>query len=142
MHCPDDVLEARVLSGWVNPPGGLELMDLTHPLDPGMVDDLAFGRFSIWEIDMRDERDIAMHGIVRETFLQAVFHAASVSERSEFSRAAVLGGFGLAMWHERPGGLFLARVSEFPICPRLRSLKFDRMRETSPLRQPRALFYA
>lgn len=41
------MLETRVFCSWVDPPGGLQLMNLPHPLDPGMVDYVPFRNFSI-----------------------------------------------------------------------------------------------
>ena len=38
VHHPQNVLEATVLGTWKNPPSGLELADLPHPLYPGMID--------------------------------------------------------------------------------------------------------
>ena len=40
VHDSHDVLEPGVLGRREDPPGGLQLMDLPHPLHPRMVDDL------------------------------------------------------------------------------------------------------
>ena len=47
MHHAQHVLEARMFGRRINPPGGLQLMDLPQPLDPGMIDDLPFGDFAL-----------------------------------------------------------------------------------------------
>ena len=47
VHHAQHVLEAGVLGRGIDPPGGLQLMDLPQPLDPGMVDDLPFRDFAL-----------------------------------------------------------------------------------------------
>ena len=45
VHHPQDVLKPLMLGRRKDPPRGLQLVDLPHPLHPGMVDDLLFGDF-------------------------------------------------------------------------------------------------
>ena len=52
MHDAQHVLEAGMLGGGIDPPGGLQLMDLPQPLDPGMVDDLAFRDFALGQAEL------------------------------------------------------------------------------------------
>ena len=42
VHRPQDVLKAGVLGRGIDPPGGLQLVDLAEPLDPGVIDDRLF----------------------------------------------------------------------------------------------------
>ena len=46
VHDPQDVLEAGMLGRRKDPPGRLQLVNLPHPLDPRMVDDLLFRDFA------------------------------------------------------------------------------------------------
>ena len=43
VHDAHYVLKAGMLGRGKDPPGGLQLVNLPQPLDPGMIDDLAFG---------------------------------------------------------------------------------------------------
>ncbi len=43
VHRPEHVLEAGMLGRRIDQPGGLQLVDLAEPLDPGIVDDRLFG---------------------------------------------------------------------------------------------------
>ena len=74
VHHPQHVLEAGVLGGGIDPPGGLQLMDLPQPLHPGMVDDLPFRDFSLGQSGIGDEGDIAMHGVMGQVFAAKVAH--------------------------------------------------------------------
>ena len=47
VHGPQDVLEAGVLGRGIDPPGGLQLVDLPQPLDPGVVDDPLLGDLAL-----------------------------------------------------------------------------------------------
>src|SRR6266568_7883337 len=46
MHGAERVLEARVLGGGENPPGALQLMNASEPLQPWAVDEVLLGRSS------------------------------------------------------------------------------------------------
>jgi len=46
VHRPHDMLETSMLGRRKDPPGSLQLMDLAHPLHPGMVDQLPFADFA------------------------------------------------------------------------------------------------
>ncbi len=46
MHDPQHVLKTHVFGGRKHPPGGLQLVDVSQPLHPGMVDNLLFGHFT------------------------------------------------------------------------------------------------
>ena len=80
VHHAQDVLEARVFGRWINPPGGLQLMDLPQPLDPGMVDDLPFGDFALGQPDVGHERYIAVNGVVAEVFTTEIAHRNSLTQ--------------------------------------------------------------
>jgi hypothetical protein len=66
MHRPDDMLETGVLGRREDPPGGLQLVDLTHPLHPRIVDQLPLAPFFGPQVDVRDERDVAVDRVVAE----------------------------------------------------------------------------
>ena len=66
VHDSEDMLKPHVLGRREDPPGGLELMDLPHPLDPRMVDQLLFGDLPLRQSRPRDERDVAVDRIVSE----------------------------------------------------------------------------
>jgi len=72
MHDAHHVLEPGVLGGGKDPPGGLELVDLAEALDPGMVDDLAFGRLASGTT--AGKGDVAVNGVVTEVLGKEVAH--------------------------------------------------------------------
>lgn len=72
VHRTNDVLEAGVLGGGVDPPGGLQLVDLPHPLDPGMIKQPPLGGFALR--DDRNERNIAVNRVVTEAFALKILH--------------------------------------------------------------------
>ena len=45
MHCPEAVLETRVLSRRIDPAGALKLLNAPQPLHPGVVDKVFLGCF-------------------------------------------------------------------------------------------------
>ena len=47
VHGPHDVLEPGVFGTGIDPPGGLQLVDVPQPLDPRMVDDLPLGGLAL-----------------------------------------------------------------------------------------------
>ena len=54
VHRPQHVLEPRVFGRGKDPPGGLQLVNLPQPLEPGMVDDLLLGDLALGQ-SRRDE---------------------------------------------------------------------------------------
>jgi hypothetical protein len=53
------MLKPTVLAGWVDPPGALQLVNPTQPLNPGGIDDIFLG--PLGPFTLRDgEDDIAM----------------------------------------------------------------------------------
>ena len=74
VHRPEHVLKPRVLGRGKDPPGGLQLVDLPQPLEPGMVDDLPLGDLALGQARGRGERDIAVDRIVAEAFALEIFH--------------------------------------------------------------------
>ena len=68
VHRPEHVLEPRVLGRGKDPPGGLQLVDLPQPLDPGVVDDLLLGDLALGQPGRRGERDVPVDRIVAEAF--------------------------------------------------------------------------
>ena len=57
-----------------DPPGGLQLVDLPQPLEPGVVDDLLLGDLALGQPHRRGERDIAVDRIVAEAFALEISH--------------------------------------------------------------------
>jgi hypothetical protein len=49
MHDTQNVLEPHVFGGGENPPGGLQLVDLSESLHPGVIDQFLFGGFRCGE---------------------------------------------------------------------------------------------
>ena len=49
VHRAKNVLESRMFGRWEDPPGGLQLVNVTHSLHPGMVNHLALGRLPLVE---------------------------------------------------------------------------------------------
>ena len=68
------MLKAGVLGRRIDPPGGLQLVDLPQPLHPGIVDDLLLGDFSLGQSRGRAEGDIAVDGVVAEAFVLEISH--------------------------------------------------------------------
>ncbi|MDP7304406.1 MAG: hypothetical protein QGG09_14970 [Pirellulaceae bacterium] len=64
MHRTENVLESRMFGCWENPPSGLELVDVTHSLDPGMVNHLALGSLPLVKGFARREWNITVDGVV------------------------------------------------------------------------------
>ena len=74
VHGPQNVLEAGVLGRGEDPPGGLQLVDLPQPLDPGVVDDLLLGDLALRQPGRRGEGDVPMDRVVAEAFAVKVPH--------------------------------------------------------------------
>ena len=79
VHRPQDVLKAGVLGRRVDPPGGLQLVDLAEPLDPGMIDDRLLRDLSLGQPLRRGERDISVDDIVAEAGVDKLVHAGIIS---------------------------------------------------------------
>ena len=75
MHRAEHVLKPRVFGRGEDPPGGLQLVNLPKPLEPGVVDQFALGDFALGQSDRRGEGDVAVDRIVAEAFALEVFHA-------------------------------------------------------------------
>ena len=74
VHRPEHVLEPRVLGRGKDPPGGLQLVNLPQPLQPGMVDDLLLGHLARRQPRRRGERDVAVDRIVAQALALEVSH--------------------------------------------------------------------
>ena len=79
MHGPQDVLETSVFGRWKDPPGRLQLMDLTQALDPRRVDQLPLAHLS-GPIGARNEREIPVHGIGKQVFVLKRVHGGRTNE--------------------------------------------------------------
>ena len=66
MHRSQNMLEASVLGRGVNPPCRLQLVDVTHPLHPGMVNDLPFGHLIVLKFRARRKWNVAVDWVVAE----------------------------------------------------------------------------
>jgi hypothetical protein len=69
------MLEPRMLRRRKNPPGGLQLMDLTQTLQPWMVDQLSLA--SLASSASRRKGYVAVQRIVSETFVGIIAHGAN-----------------------------------------------------------------
>src|SRR5690606_24985476 len=74
VHHANHVLKARMLGGRKNPPRGLQLVDVSHSLQPRMIDNLSLAGLARREIRAGSERDIPMNGVVTEIFVLIVAH--------------------------------------------------------------------
>ena len=74
VHRPQHVLEPRVLGRGKHPPGGLQLVNLPQPLEPGVVDDLPLGDLAFRQARRRGERNVAVDRVVAEALALEVFH--------------------------------------------------------------------
>jgi hypothetical protein len=74
MHGPEDMLKPHMLCRRENPPGGLELMDVPEPLDPGVVYDFLFRYFLIRDPRFGSEGDIPMNRVMSQTFRNKIAH--------------------------------------------------------------------
>ncbi len=74
VHRPQHVLKPRMLGRGKDPPGGLQLVNLPQPLDPGVVDQFPFGDFPRRQTRRRGEGDVSVDRIVAEAFALEVFH--------------------------------------------------------------------
>ena len=72
---------------WINPPSGLQLVDLPQPLQPGTVQQLPFGRFAV--VHHRDKRDVTVDWVKTEALSLKVVHG------------VIVAGFGHAKQGER-----------------------------------------
>ena len=66
VHDPDHVRKPRVLGRGIDPPGGLQLVNVPQPLHPRIVDDLPLGDLARRESSARRERDVAVDRVVGE----------------------------------------------------------------------------
>ena len=82
MHRTEHVLEAGVLGRGIDQPGGLQLVDLAEPLNPGMVDDRLFGDLAFGQSVRRDEGDVAVDDVVAEAGIQERVHARIIENKS------------------------------------------------------------
>ena len=87
VHRAEHVLEAGVLGRRIDQPGGLQLVDLAQPLNPGIVDDRLFGDFTFGQSMRRDEGDVAVDNVVAETGVQKRVHAGIIQCRRKPSTA-------------------------------------------------------
>ena len=76
VHRPQHVLEPRVFGRGKDPPGGLQLVNLPQPLEPGVVDDLLLGDLALRQPHRRGEGDVAVDRIVAEALALEVSHDA------------------------------------------------------------------
>jgi hypothetical protein len=51
MHHAKYVLKSHMFGGWKHPPCRLQLMNLPHPLNPRMINQILFGRFACRQSD-------------------------------------------------------------------------------------------
>lgn len=68
VHGAEDVLEAHVLGAGEDVPGGLELVDVSQALEPGVVDDLLFGDLAGRQSRGGYKGNVSVDGIVGEAF--------------------------------------------------------------------------
>jgi hypothetical protein len=68
MHDSEHVLKTHVFGRRKDPPGGLQLVNLSQPLYPWMINQFLFGCFTGGQTLAGDERDIAVNGIVGQAF--------------------------------------------------------------------------
>jgi hypothetical protein len=68
MHGPQNVLESRMFRRGIDPPRGLQLVDLPHSLDPRMVDDGPLRHTTRTHSAVRRERDVTVNWIVSQCF--------------------------------------------------------------------------
>ena len=66
MHGADNVLEPSMFGRGVNPPSGLQLVNLPQSLEPRVIKQHPFRGFAIGH--NRDERHIAVNRIMNEAF--------------------------------------------------------------------------
>ena len=74
VHRPEDVLEPGVLRRRVDPPGGLQLVDLPEPLDPGMVDDLLLCYLAFRNPRRSGEPDVPVNRVMTQVLMSKVLH--------------------------------------------------------------------
>ena len=74
VHGPEGMLEAGVLGGRIDPPGGLQLVDLPQTLHPGIVDHSLLGDFALGQSDGRTEGDVPVDRVVAEAFVLKITH--------------------------------------------------------------------
>lgn len=80
MHRPENVLKPSVFGTRKDPPCGLQLMNMPHPLHPGMINQLLFRDFIVRESRPGHKRDVSMNRVVSQAFCCKV----SRHERSVF----------------------------------------------------------
>ena len=73
VHGPEHVSN-RVCSAEEHPPGGLQLVNLPKPLEPGVVDQFAFGDFALGQARRRGEGDVSVDRVVAQAFALEVSH--------------------------------------------------------------------
>ena len=74
VHRPQHVLEPGVFGRGKDPPGGLQLVNLPQPLEPGVVDDLLLGDLVLRQPHGRGKRNVAVDRIVAEALALEVSH--------------------------------------------------------------------
>ena len=82
VHGPQHVLEAGVLGRGKDPPGGLQLVDLPQPLQPGVIDDLLLGDLALGQPAPRGEGDVAVDGVVAEALVLKIAHVGYYAGRN------------------------------------------------------------
>ena len=89
MHGSEDMLKSHMFGRRKDPPRGLQLMDLAHPLDPRMVDDTLFGRFPGGQARSRDKRDVPVNGVVRQTFINKIVNHRRPLQQQDLKQSRV-----------------------------------------------------
>ncbi len=74
VHHAQHVLKPGVLGRGEDPPGGLKLVDLAEPLQPGVVDDLPLGNLARGQIVVGDEGHVAVQWVETQGFAAEVGH--------------------------------------------------------------------
>ena len=88
VHRPQHVLETGVLGRRVDQPGGLQLVDLAEPLDPGIIDDRLFGNLAVGQPLRRNKRDVAVDDVVAQAGVEERIHARIIRQSGRGVKAS------------------------------------------------------
>ena len=85
MHHAKNMLKSHVFGRWKYPPGRLELMNVSHPLHPGMINQILFSGLPDRQTDSGDKRDVAVNRIVRQAFRGEIANHSILPDKDSFA---------------------------------------------------------
>ncbi len=78
VHHTQNVLKARMLCGWKNPPSSLQLANLPHALNPSVIDDVPLANFRRGSTVRCHKTYVAMDRVMAQILAEVIIHRACI----------------------------------------------------------------